>query len=205
MCLVPLRIADLPPTKGLRKTARSLGEIAGHILVESFLCLRHIDDHAALLEQGPLGAVSIMTLATRPANQTSLAPMVSRIRSSRRSLLNLPQDASPISTVPSARRGGGCPAPSADVAGPQRIEEAEVDRGARTGERQKGHCDMRLLNRKRERGAHLIPIERTMAGRAPPARIRPCQSAAVLPEEKPLFARLVALEAGAARGGDTGW
>ena len=50
------------------------------------------------------------------------------------------------------------------------VEQAGVDGGAGAGERNERHREVRVLDSERERGAHLIAVERAMAGRAHPAR-----------------------------------
>src|SRR5438093_5214233 len=52
-------------------------------------------------------------------------------------------------------------------------EKARADGRARAGERQIRDRDVRVLDRKRERGARLVAVERAMAGAALPARTLP--------------------------------
>src|SRR5215470_5530876 len=52
-------------------------------------------------------------------------------------------------------------------------KKASADGRARAGERQIGDGDVRALDGKRERGAHLVAVERAMAGPALPARALP--------------------------------
>ena len=52
-------------------------------------------------------------------------------------------------------------------------EKAEFDGRAGAGERQERDGDVRILDRERERGAHLIAVERAVAGAAHPARALP--------------------------------
>src|SRR5262245_28163670 len=57
-----------------------------------------------------------------------------------------------------------------DLARRLTIEQPRIDRCAGAGERQERHRDVRILDCKRERSAHLIAIERTVTGGVEPTR-----------------------------------
>ena len=75
---------------------------------------------------------------------------------------------------------------------------SRVDGGAGAGERNEGDGEVRILDRERERGAHLIAVERAMAGAAHPARALPRPIARLRDPRPARAAGLVAVEAGAA-------
>ena len=114
--------------------------------------------------------VLMMTSATRPANLMSLAPTVSRTRSSWRVGSCWRALASMSCNWPSC---GGTEPAQAPRAGqslaPCDLEQAVLDGRAGAGERQEGDGDLRVLHRERERGAELIAVQRAVARRRHPA------------------------------------
>src|SRR5690349_19778846 len=79
------------------------------------------------------------------------------------------------------------------------VEEAGIDGGARAAERNERHGEMRILDGERERGAHLLTVERAVAGTAEPARalLRPLAGPRVLIRHR--GAGFTTAEAGASR------
>ena len=131
----------------------------------------------------------------------SFAPMVSSTRSRLRSArwrravarIVLQFGDSAARAVPGAGRAG---AGARTLARALAVEKAGVDGGARAAERNEGDGEMAVLDRKRERGAHLVAVERAVTGAAHPARTlpRPIAHAHVLAGRD--VAGLVAAEAG---------
>ena len=79
---------------------------------------------------------------------------------------------------------------------PLTVEKADIDGGARAAERNESHGEVRILDCERQRRAHLIAVERAMAGPAHPARAlpRPVGNSSIFPGHR--VARPVAGEAG---------
>jgi hypothetical protein len=101
-----------------------------------------------------------------------------------------------------ARHRAGALARCGTFAGALRIEDAGIHRSAAAGQRQERDGNVRVLDRKRERGTRLIAVERVVTGGGQPAR------AVTLPfggcgsgfrSAGRVVAGLVAFEAGAAR------
>src|SRR5215472_17673377 len=126
-----------------------------------------------------------MTLAMSPEKKMSLAPMVSSTRSRLRSAWW--RRAAASSSVNSAIWARTVPEQGAPVPGLGHsralvVEESGIDSGARAAEWQERDGKMRVLDRERERGAHLVAVERAVAGAAEPARalLRPLAGARVV-------------------------
>src|SRR5262249_39662821 len=60
--------------------------------------------------------------------------------------------------------------PAIDLTRRLTVEQAGIDRGAGAGERQERARNVRVLGGKRERGAHLIAVERTVTSGIEPTR-----------------------------------
>ncbi len=98
-----------------------------------------------------------------------------------------------------AARGAG--AGIGTFADPLRVEKSEIDRRPGAGERKEGHGDVRIFHRERERGAHLVAVERAVAGGVEPARVEPGPVGGGIAggtRAQRGIARLVAAKAGAA-------
>src|SRR5689334_20860788 len=96
-------------------------------------------------------------------------------------------------------RTGGAGARSRAFARPLIVEEPGIDGGARAAERNERDGEMRILDGERERGAHLITVERAVAGTAEPARalLRPLAGPRVLIRHR--GAGFITAEPGASR------
>src|SRR5436190_14870725 len=94
-------------------------------------------------------------------------------------------------------RTGGAGARARAFARPLVVEEPGIDGGARAAERNERDGEMRILDGERERGAHLITIERAVAGTTEPARalLRPVAGPRVLIRHR--GAGFITAEAGA--------
>src|SRR5262249_42294814 len=96
-------------------------------------------------------------------------------------------------------RTGGAGARARAFARPLVVEKSGIDGCARAAERNEGDGEMRVLDGERERRAHLIALERAVAGPAEPARVwrPPAAGARFLVRHR--GAGFVAAEAGAPR------
>src|SRR5262249_17649001 len=185
----------------LERGAR-LDEVSRQLALESPLRIRHRREHAAAAEQAALGArlgddvgdqAREQNVVGADGEQHQVEIALGTLASGRR------QQVGELGDLGAYRSGAGrAGARARAFARPLAPEESGIDGGARAAQREERHRDVWVLGRERERGAHLIAVERAVAGTAEPARAlaRPLARPGVLAGNG--VAGLVAVEAGAA-------
>ncbi len=186
----------------LERGAR-LGEIAGQLAIEHLLRILDRGNDAAAIEQAAFGSRLDHDIGDEPGEkdvvgadgeQHQIEAAVGLMAAGRRQELRQRGDLGA-----NRPRTGSARARARALARPLVVEESGIDGCARAAERKKRDGEMRVLDGERERGAHLIAVERAVAGTAEPARAlqRPVGGARVLVRHR--GAGFVAAEAGASR------
>ena len=150
------------------------GEIAGQVAVEDVLGVRDRGHVAAAPEQQPLGGrldddvgdkTREQDVVGADGEQDEVEAAVGAVPMREREQLGQFGDLGAY-----ASRAGGVGARTRAFAAGLGAKEAARDGRARAGQRHERHGETGILDRQRQRGAHLVAVERAVAGPALPAR-----------------------------------